>query len=436
MRRLLKNSVASLLFLLPFNAVWILREPMIGGEKWQYGTIAVHVAEPLLVCMIFFALIRSASSFVKDGGFFSRSSSVVALVFFAWAGTSVLWAPDRVLATYSLFGLLLSVGGFLLVRSAVRTGAGTTMMDALILSALIQSMIGISQFLLQDSGSVPMIGFGSHEAWQAGTSVLKTVSYRFLRAYGTFPHPNIYGWFLSVSLFVLVYRAMSVSSGLRRRLLVIALPVMSLGLLVSFSRSAWAGLVLGLVFLSVSGFRSAKSGAGKRIASVLAATILLSATVFAVLLRDAFFPRFDAGTVSVEGSVTDRIATYRDSLAIFREHPVTGIGIGNSTAGILRSDPNRPVWSVQPAHDVPLLVLSELGVPGLVLFLALLVIIAASARSVQRARVTIGLLLVSLPSFLFDHFLWDSRSGLLLAAMILGAVSSAAVPKKKNTPLP
>jgi len=436
MSRLFKNSVASLLFLLPFNAVWILREPMIGGEKWQYGTIAVHVAEPLLVCMIFFALIRSASSFVKDGGFFGRSSSVVAIVFLAWAVTSVLWAPDRVLAAYSLFGLLLSVGGFLLVRSVVRKGDGTTMMDALILSALIQSVIGISQFLLQDSGSVPMIGLGSHEAWQAGTSVLKTVSGRFLRAYGTFPHPNIYGWFLSVSLFVLVYRAMSASSDLRRRLLVMALPVISFGLLVSFSRSAWAGLVLGLVFLSVSVFRSVKSGAAKRIASVLAATILLSATVFAVLLRDAAFSRFDAGAVSAEGSVTDRIATYRDSLAIFREHPVTGVGIGNSTAWILRSDSDRPVWSVQPAHDVPLLVLSELGVPGLVLFLAFPVVIAASTRSIRHAHLAIGLLLVSLPSFLLDHFLWDSRSGLLLASMILGAVSSATVRKKKKAPLP
>lgn len=44
-----RYSFVFFVLLLPLQTVYLLREPMIGGEKWQYGTIGVYATDLLIV---------------------------------------------------------------------------------------------------------------------------------------------------------------------------------------------------------------------------------------------------------------------------------------------------------------------------------------------------------------------------------------------------
>ena len=52
MRRFRTYLFVLFLGIVPLQTVYLLREPMIGGEKWQYGTIGIYVTD--LVLMLIF----------------------------------------------------------------------------------------------------------------------------------------------------------------------------------------------------------------------------------------------------------------------------------------------------------------------------------------------------------------------------------------------
>lgn len=444
MRNLSDNLLSAFLLLLPVQTVWILREVMLGGEKWQYGTIGIYamgIAASVALATYLRSVIRgrpfpSRLFSGSIGSFLRRYPEAVALAaFLSWAGLSVSWSSDHALAAYSFANLALSVGIFFPVRDAVRKNGIGSVADILIFSALVQAAIGIAQFFLQDTVSSTMFGMSAHEAWRAGTSVLKIDAGRFLRAYGTFAHPNAYGLFLSVGLLLAVRSVMSLPEAGARKpkdiLILAGIPLLVLGSLVSFSRSAWIGFGLGLFVLTIRSFPVSGRIVGTRVAAAVAA-VLLPVIVFSWPLADIVSPRFSGEAIVMEGSATDRMTTYRDALDIVRVHPLSGAGIGSLTADLIHMHPERPIRDIQPAHDVPLLILAELGIVGLLLsgFLAFRFFWLPGRKS---DTVAIAILFAVLPSLLLDHFLWTSTFGLLFSATLFGIVAACLSGQNNKT---
>jgi len=158
------------------------------------------------------------------------------------------------------------------------------------------------------------------------------------------------------------------------------------------------------------------------------AVLILSGAVFSGILRETVFPRFDGATIEHERSVTDRTATFSEGWDMFLAHPWTGVGVGNYTAELIRTFPGRPVWDIQPAHDVPLLILAELGIPGAsFLLLAAAVHVLSIMRRKDVLVCSIMMLsAVSAPSVLLDHSLLTSRVGLLSVAVVFGMMTKAS----------
>lgn len=439
------------LFLLPFQTIYLLREPLVDGEKWQYGTIGIYASAVVLaLAMIFSTLSRTRDSTTGSltqrikGVWSDQKSDVLLVLFVLWAGLSVSWAGDRALAVYGFLMLLLAAGAYIMVQAMVRWGKDDRIVTVLILSAMIQALIGIWQFLSQETFASTLLGTSAHPVWQAGTSVLKYGTGRFLRAYGTFPHPNVYGLFLAMSLLLVIMRIIDMggkpiaANAWKRAAHVAAIPILSFGLVVSYSRLAWAGCTLGILAYGAHMFRNSfkchpgldsgsmdsgsQAGMTRRYVFATVAAIMISAGIYAGILCDTIVSRFDGAVIAQEGSVTDRMTTYRDASRVIRESSVLGSGMWNETAELIRLDPRRPVWDIQPAHDVPLLVLTELGIPGL--FLGILFFFQVVRDSLEMKNIALfAMLLVLLPSFLFDHFLWDSVYGTLFMAIAFGSVS-------------
>src|SRR5438132_3648101 len=81
-----------------------------------------------------------------------------------------------------------------------------------------------------------------------------------------------------------------------------------------------------------------------------------------------------------EGSARQRFAVLQTATSIIRDHPVLGVGLGAYEVAQYRYNPSLGYLDT---HNTYLNVLAETGVPGLVLFLALVIIVL---RDVHHAR--------------------------------------------------
>jgi O-antigen ligase len=195
----------------------------------------------------------------------------------------------------------------------------------------------------------------------------------------------------------------------------------------SFSRLAWGGFALGFVFFlrqRYSRFRKSKDKTW-RYPLAISATIIISMAIFTGILHETVFPRFDGTTVGREGSVIDRMSTYADAVKLIKDHPPLGVGAGNYTVELIRMNPNRPIWALQPAHDVPLLIVAELGLVGFVLSFLFAATYLMGVFETKNAPIHIGALFVLAPSLLLDHFLWTSSFGLLFLFVLLGIIAES-----------
>ncbi len=68
--------------------------------------------------------------------------------------------------------------------------------------------------------------------------------------------------------------------------------------------------------------------------------------------------------------MSERVQSFYDAKTVMDATPLFfGTGAGNFTARLLWLEGERPVWTLQPVHNVFVLIFAELGVIGLFLFL-------------------------------------------------------------------
>ncbi len=459
-------------FFLPFQTVLLLREPMIDGEKWQYGTIGVYFSDIILalaLSSLVFSKWKSAwrnqESRIKNQTEEERSLipySLFLILFIGWSGLSILWAPDQVLAGYFFMKLLLGASVFFLAQSLDASDVKTAL-KVLLAAAVIQGVIGIGQFISQETVSSSLLGMSAHESWTAGTSVLKSEGGRFLRAYGSLPHPNVLGGFLAIILVIAIADFRFQIADLKKKdnsafciLHSVFLILILLALILTFSRSAWLGVAIGIVAYYVFCILYPSHQTKSKCIIIprpwnydtffkTMFVLGIATVVFVFVLRDQVFPRFDVATIVGEGSVSERMVSLEDARALIVANPIAGVGAGNFTKAIMKNEPARPVWNVQPAHNVFALVWAELGVVGVVLLLFFIGsvvhgVIPSLSRNPgilryaqndkqgsempQNQKVIFAVaFLMLLPSLLLDHWLWSSHFGILFFFLLVGFVA-------------
>jgi hypothetical protein len=254
---------------------------------------------------------------------------------------------------------------------------------------------------------------GEATAAMSGTAVvIGPDGTRWLRAAGTFPHPNILGAFAALA--IICGLPWLVRGGYRR----IALLGVGLAgwitLLFSFSRTAWLAAAIGG---TLWGLGQLGRGRRRRILWLIApplVAVALGCLVAGAALRDRITPSW------TEPATIQRLVIGIVALEMVHAHPLRGVGAGNFALAELL--PPYNAVSVEPAHIVPLLVTAEAGIFAGLAWLAL-IIGPVLADIWQRRRVSIGRLaipaaLLTLASF--DHYFWTFASGQALFWLGLG----------------
>ena len=355
-----------LLFCLPSNLGkhFPLVSSYVSGFKVDYLIPTLYLTDILIILLL---VIKPLKKIFRPG-----------LVFLACLLPAVIFNASPIPALYKWLKIL----EMILLLSWIKENkigiSKTAAVKIISLSVLMQSLLAIGQWLKQ--GSLFGYLFFGEQPYNASTAGIDQIAWfdgaLKIPPMGTFPHPNILAGFLAVTL-PLVFPRWPFFLGL-------------IPLFLTFSLSGW------LAFLAVSLPLALKLTRRKLVIYYGALLIILS----------LFGQKFSY--LAPESSFSRRSQLAGMAIKMFKDRPLTGVGLKNFTAvmdnyGLV---PASTRW-LQPVHNIYLLILAETGLLGLAGFGYLI------AKSNRHYLLPIILFLG-----LFDHYFFTLQQGLLLLVII------------------
>jgi O-Antigen ligase len=233
-----------------------------------------------------------------------------------------------------------------------------------------------------------------------------------------YPYP-LAGWVLLTFAWCLVMRSrLKLSSGV-----CVAVGV-SAGVIVGLSQGV-AGLIGAVALLVFSTGLIYQEGRGAALSGRMRLMVPTVVCAFALVLAGLVSPSGWAAkavrtTQGVEAAGNGRVGMLKEAIIIVKRFPILGVGPGNFMA---TRDTHPEIAAVatedQPVHNVPLLILTEGGLPA---GLALLGVVAAVVIGALRRKPLATLAVVSgLSGFLmFDLYLWWFGIGAVQLGVMFG----------------
>lgn len=321
---------------------------------------------------------------------------------------SVFGSVDSILSRYHVLRFILLLLLYLYIVNEVQSPVWVIV--PLVLQIIIQVPVAIGQSLAQSSLGLQTFGEIFLDPQILGTSIIPIDGIRFLRAYGLSDHPNILGGSIAFSLIILF--AVVLYGKNRLPLLASIVFLISFpALVMTFSRSAWLGLMVSISFMvSVEAF----AGRWESIKRIIILSVL-SLIVIIPFLSDnlsVFQKRINAGNVTQDEPMREREFLLQAGNTLFIEHSLIGIGLGATPFAFERRFEEFPL-NYQPPHYVPLLVPLETGVLGGIFYL-ILFFMPFIYFFIKRKEVinnpyilgALGLLLTISVISLFDYYTW------------------------------
>lgn len=414
----------------PSGNRYIFRMGEILGQKVEPGTVSIFAMQGVALAFVVLAMWQAGRHAIVDT-MLRLPVTIFAAAVAILSVLSALQVPDRLAGFVASFSVV--IGAMTFIAIILFRPNPREVLTGFVGGAIFQTGIGGWQFFTQEAFASKWLGMAAHTADQLGTYVIETDSGRWLRAYGSLSHPNVYGLYLGLGLLMCVGLAAYRGHGKHARFYAF-MPIIAAGLLLSFSRSALLATVAGFVWMVVSAFGSEAAPDYRRVLvpsfMIIAATMGVLGAVYSEPIRT----RVTAEGRLEEASITQRQDQFRDASLLFSLHPFTGVGIGQMPIALSRdATDGRPWWLYDNVHNVPLLVLVDLGLIGFVtwagfVFMMLRIVrdrimhsTPTSSGATAYASAFIALLIASL----FDHFLWSSWFGQLLFWVVAGLLYAA-----------
>jgi len=243
----------------------------------------------------------------------------------------------------------------------------------------------------------------------SGIARVSVSGVEFLRAYGSFSHPNSLAGFLLVSLFLWWNFKKKGKSKTKKFWWWMVWWVGIIGLVITASRVVW--LVGGGVLIWEVIKRKAKGWKGMVGLGMIGVGL-------GMIVTGVFSSIGGWDLLSVE----KRMALIKIGVDMFRDSPLFGVGLGNMV-GVLPeywgAEPVIKGW-LQPIHNAYLLVLAEIGIFGFLVWgwLVKEKLFRRKRKTIKRA-VLMSLLVISLTGF-FDHYWITLPQNWWLMGVVIG----------------
>jgi O-antigen ligase len=239
----------------------------------------------------------------------------------------------------------------------------------------------------------------------------------FFRVNSVFWDPSVYGRFLVVAMAPSV-ALIVLGRSLKWSLAATAVLVVTwLGLLISFSQSSFAALLVVVVGAAFIAWRWRAL-----VAVALAFAVLAGIAVAQPQIRRSLQHHTTSGLNSASSGRASLVA---NGIRIAKAHPVRGVGVGGfkrayaDRVHLKGKDPKKAA-----SHDTPVTVAAETGIPGLALFAWLLVALFRQAfRRGGRVGLVAGLGLAAIfcHSLFYNAFFEDPLTWILIGLVALAS---------------
>ena len=281
-------------------------------------------------------------------------------------------------------------------------------------------IIGALEFALGHSIGFQLIGEWSFSLATPGIAKTFLFNREWLRAYATFPHPNIFGGIMAVMALVWLNWAIELRLNKDKQRFSVALAmvfVFVVGVLLSFSRAAMIALASGTLFLWPLLVKLQRS---KELSRWGWGVGIVCAGVFCVMLVSRAVALFGWDYLSI----LRRQGLNHIAFQMWWDSPLLGVGLSQF---IIHAD---NYWKslgfnrfIQPVHNIYLLILVETGIAGTISFFG--ATLWTLWRSWRQLPLYIKLMWwVIATTGLVDHYWWTIQAGLLMLFLTWGLTLS------------
>jgi hypothetical protein len=442
------------------------------GSFNEYADVSIYVSDIFILIILASVFIKSEHiidimsiirrCFTGNNARGTVSSFLIITLPFAliiWAAFSLFYAIEPSIGAVFVLKMVELYGVYLLVifcnvpcetNDTKRLSCNFKgMLGGIIFMGVLEAVLGIVQFFKQHSLGLTFIKESVISPVLPGVAKVIINNTHYIRAYGTFPHPNILGGFLFVSIILshLYFRLFYVEQAYAnvRKLGVLLLQYTAI--IVTFSKSAILGLIIALLYISIVShgtirgtqiIRRGKIFLKEKVISAKQKSFLGSLLVIGMVSLMMIFSRINMDTLFFQ-SLRERALYQSVVVAIIYKHPILGISCGQLVI-FMAQQSIYPLfdWQLQPVHNIFLLIWAELGVVGFFIFTLWYVLLAivVPVKKISFSRNGFSkekhrtfkelygtyihaLVIGFIPILLFDHYLWDIQQGQIIFWVVM-----------------
>ncbi|OGL69985.1 hypothetical protein A3C09_01050 [Candidatus Uhrbacteria bacterium RIFCSPHIGHO2_02_FULL_47_44] len=412
-QKIANGFLTAALFLLPWQAILLYRMFSLPEGPTVYGNLGVYVVE-IFIATAFFLRGRPLANLAFK--------NVVRALFIFFAACFLSLTYSRVFSISLGWLSHLVAGGMLFLLILDDRTNIPHVIHTFLAGLVLPCILGWIQYLTGFSPALTILGLAQKHVETGGVAVVATDTFRSLRAYGSFPHPNIFGGYLALAIVLKGWKGRIGLKSLKSwqgwvQVLMIALFTSTL--ILTFSRGAWLALTIGLVVCLGQAFWHKRLTPHRAIPllSIGLITILLAISMLHSHILARFNPALHVEAVSIE----ERASQYQTFGDVFKISPIVGVGPGAYVFALEHISQGQPSWSYQPIHNAFLLLLAELGIIGIIAFGYFLYELGRSVW--EKRKTTGGIFAITLALELlilaaFDHYAFSMWPGIALVVMV------------------
>jgi|AntAceMinimDraft_4_1070372.scaffolds.fasta_scaffold14855_2 O-antigen ligase len=414
LKKYLEYLIYFYILILPWQTILIFKENFIFDYKNQYATLGIYFSE-IILWIIFFCFfifyIYNLKQKVKINFKWNRERIFILslFIFLIYIFSSIFWSIDKEIALNKSLYFLEAGLFFIILLSQIFDYR--KFLKVIVLSSVFPCLLGIYSFLTQNFLVNKFLGLNKYTASISGASIITGDGIgRWLRAYGSFSHPNFFAGFLIITILANIFLFRFVKNKLVW-FFIFCLQIMSL--FFTFSRSAWLSFFFIIIFLFFCFKKEDKTFFNKNKLYISTSIILI--IFLSIIYNPIIKNRFSNNSYAEIKSSSERVDLNNESLEIISANLFFGVGVGNYTMASYNLNQNKNLWEYQPVHNIFLLFLAETGLFGLILFLILLYnfkLYYFENNNVKNINLVLIFCLI-LPILLLDHYFYSFYSSFI-----------------------
>lgn len=385
----------------------------MGGLKIDYLSPTLYLTDILMFLVLFFWALTKRKKLLCSVFEFLHSSRfyLIILVIFG----CLLFAVNFVNPFSHILKIVKIIELFfigLYISKKVSIKQYSVLIIVLSVGVVFESTLAIVQLINKGSLEGILYLFGERAFNENTPGIAQAIinGKLLLRPYGTLPHPNVLAGYLLVCFFLI-----SFNNKIKWFYYLTSILIFEV-IFLSFSRSVW--LTGSILFFIVGILNIKKLFSLIRNQKIIFVMFPLLFVVFIFLLnpiKDRFYSlkNTDMQTIEKRNNLSNL------SVEMFKSSPLIGVGLNNFIPNIpLYAKDNAQIRWYQPVHNIYLLILSEAGVVGFVIFI--LFIYKTLKKNKNKPLVFYLALATILLVGLFDHYFITLQQTEILFAVVIG----------------